>query len=182
MKKGMKLKIRVLTPVHIGSGEEMTPLEYFIDRERGFFHRLNMNSLFQDEKFRPFMNTFINEAARRRNIGEIVRDHSLLRRHILYSLPISAEARQPLLTNPANVKTYIKSAGRAFIPGSSLKGSILSAILWYVLKEACSKDQSEKARIQELLSSRKNDRKTFDELLRFAFPLIVPGARSFQDA
>jgi len=182
MKRGMKIKIRVLTPVHIGSGEELTPLEYFIDRERGFFHRLNMNSLFQDEKFQPFVNTFISEATRRRNIGEIVRDHSLLRRHILYSLPISAEARQPLLTSPANVKTYIKTAGRVFIPGSSLKGSILSAILWFVLKEACIKDQSKKARIQEILSSKKNDQKAFDDLLRIALPLIVLESRSVPDA
>ena len=181
MKRRMKTRIKVLTPVHIGSGEELTPLEYFIDRERGLFHRLNMNSLFQDDKFRPFLNTFISEATRRRNIGEIVRDHSLLRRHILYSLPISAEARQPLLTNPANVKTYIKSAGRVFIPGSSLKGSILSAILWFVLKEACSKDWSKKEEIQGLLSSRRNDQRSFDELLRFAFPLIAPGLRSVSD-
>jgi CRISPR type III-A-associated RAMP protein Csm5 len=182
MKGRMKTIIKILTPVHIGSGEELSPLEYFVDRERGFFHRLNMNSLFQDEKFRPFLNTFINEAARRRNIGDIVKDHSLLRRHILYSLSVSAEARQPLLTNPANVKTYIKSAGRVFIPGSSLKGSILSALLWFVLKEACSKDQAKKEQIQFLLSSRRNDVGAFDKLLRLAFPLIVPGSRSVSDA
>jgi len=171
----MKIGIRVLSPIHIGSGEELTPSEYLVDREKGFFHRLNMDSLFQDEKFRPYLERFIREAAQRRAIGDIIKDHFLFQRHILYSIPVSSEARQAIFSAPANVKAFIKSGGRVYLPGSSLKGSILSAILWFVLKEHYLKwDQSHKVRLQELLSARRYDHAAFDELLKVAFPLIAP--------
>ncbi len=171
----MKIKIKILTPVHIGSGEEISPLEYFIDRERGNFNRLNMNSLLRDEKFKPFMNKFISEASRSRYIRQIINNDALLRRHVLYSLPISAEARSYLITNPTNVKSFIKSAGRVYLPGSSLKGAILSAVLWYAIKQNYPKqDIPQKKRIETFLSTkRRESQRAYDELLKIVFPWIA---------
>ncbi|MCX7974432.1 MAG: type III-A CRISPR-associated RAMP protein Csm5 [Candidatus Aminicenantes bacterium] len=175
----MKIRIRILTPVHIGSGEDISPMEYLVDREKGLFHRLNMDSLFRDEKFQPYRERFIKEASHSRYIGQIVSDHSILKRHILYTLSISAEARQQILTNPTNVKAFIKSAGRVYIPGSSLKGSILSALLYYVIKENYpSLTDQQKSNIQEILKFRKKEnRQDYESFLNIAFSWIAPHSR-----
>lgn len=170
----MKIRIEVLTPIHIGSGEEISPMEYFIDREKGVFHRLNMDSLFRDERFKRHRERFINEAARSRSIGQIIPDQDLLRRHILYTLPISAEARQYIITNPINIKAYIKSAGRPYIPGSALKGSVLSALIWHVIRENYPKQSdSQKMEIQNIFLGKERINAS-EILLKKALSLIAP--------
>lgn len=173
----MRIKIEILTPVHIGSGEEISPLEYFIDREKGVVHRLNLNTLFQDERFNDHRERFINEAAKRRYIGQIISDQNLLRRHILYSVPISADARRAIMDNPANIKAYIKSAGRPYIPGSALKGSLLSALIWHIIKEKyAGLCNSQKEKINKIFLDREDRDMHWasDDLLNLAFFLIEP--------
>ena len=66
-------------------------------------------------------------AAQARQIERYV-PKEVLTRHILYSLPAPGGAQYP-------IKALVKSGGRVMIPGSSLKGSLLSAVLWKVLSE-----------------------------------------------
>lgn len=132
----MKIKIKILSPLHIGSGEEITPSEYLIDNG---FHRINIDSLIKDSDFKPHFDKFIELAKTQRYIGDIV-NHSLLKRHILYTIPISGDARSYLAKNRTIVKEFIKTAGRVYVPGSSVKGSILSAIFWFTLKEIYNND------------------------------------------
>ena len=146
----MKAKIRVLTPVHIGSGQSISPTGYFVDKTAGNFNFLKMDSLFQDPGFQPYQAKFLNEARFSRYIGDIVTNHQLLKKHVLYAIPASPQARQ---TNPTEVKEFTKSAGRPFIPGSSLKGAIISALLFHALKELY-KDPREKTQIESYLTTR----------------------------
>jgi len=125
----MKIKIRILSPVHIGSGNEISPLEYFI--KDGKFYRVDVDNLFSSPDFKPMMDKFIEQAKRERKISEIL-PVNLLEKHVLYSIDVSQLNKQP---NPIQVKEYIKSAGRVYIPGSSLKGSILSGVLENVLSK-----------------------------------------------
>lgn len=174
----MRIKIKILTPIHIGSGEEISPMEYFIDRDKGFFHRLNMETLFRDERFKPYKERFIKEAARSRYIGQIIPDQALLRRHVLYSLPISAEARQQIITNPTNIKAYIKSAGRPYLPGSSLKGSLLSALIWFLIKRNYPElPDNQKKEIEELLT-RRDTRRANELLLEKVFSWLAPKTKA----
>ncbi len=128
----MKIRLQTLAPVHIGSGEEISPIEYFVEGDK--FVRVEMDGLFSDLGFRPCLDSFVKAAsAGNRYIGDIV-GKKLLLSHPRYILPINSSAKQYLQTNRTIVKAFIKSAGRVFIPGSSLKGSILSAVMYYVLK------------------------------------------------
>ncbi len=123
----MKIKIETLTPIHIGSGKEISPLEYLIE---GFkFHKIDMDSLFKDPEFSKYFEKFIKEVGTARYIGNII-NPDLLKKHINYSIEIEKETKEYLENNFTRVKEFIKSAGRVFIPGSSLKGAILSAVLW----------------------------------------------------
>lgn len=125
----MKIKLKTLSPVHIGSGEEISPTEYFIEGSK--FIRLDMDGLFKDPDFNPVMDKFIEWARNQRYIGDIFPNKSLLLRHPLYYLPVSSRAK-----NPIAVKAFVKSAGRVYLPGSSVKGSILSGVMEEVLKES----------------------------------------------
>ncbi|MCR4428829.1 MAG: type III-A CRISPR-associated RAMP protein Csm5 [Caldiserica bacterium] len=134
----MRLKIKVLSPIHIGSGEELPPMYYYI--QEGKFLRLNFDSLFQDPEFRKYSDSFIKHSIQDRDIKgqvreikEIIRDESLLKKHIMYAIPLGGGFEPGGERRRYPVKTFVKSAGRVFIPGSSLKGAILSAISWYWL-------------------------------------------------
>ncbi|MEO0102879.1 MAG: type III-A CRISPR-associated RAMP protein Csm5 [candidate division WOR-3 bacterium] len=178
----MKIKIRILTPVHIGSGEEISPLEYLIVNNQ--YHRISMDTLFADPEFQKLMEEFIKLAETQRYIGDVF-PTSLLRRHLLYSLPITGEAQNYLRNNKTVVKEFIKSAGRVYIPGSSLKGSILSAIFWDSLKKAYNSETfwniKTKQRVNPLLAKEfitqsLQGRFRYDELLNFAFFRFATGA------
>ncbi len=173
----MRLKLEILTPVHIGSGAEISPSEYYIEKDSGRFMRLNMDALFQDSLFKKYLDRFLMEASRQRYIGSII-DHYLLKKYPQYTIPISEEAKSYLLNNQTKVKAIAKTAGRVFIPGSSLKGSILSAIMWHVLK---SNYVAYKEKINEMLTKRiqnKNEeRKIYNELLTISLSLIAPSSK-----
>ncbi|HCJ67129.1 MAG TPA: type III-A CRISPR-associated RAMP protein Csm5 [Elusimicrobia bacterium] len=128
----MKIKLKTLSPVHIGSGEEISPLEYLIDNK---FIRINMDALFKDSDFQPLKEKFISSAIQQRYIGDLL-PVDLLRKYPLYILDIHPSTKDYLKEHKTIVKSFIKSAGRPYIPGSSIKGSILSAVVWYVLSEA----------------------------------------------
>lgn len=124
----MKIRLKVLTPIHIGSGEEISPVEYLVQDNK--FIRINMQTLFEDKEFKPLMDKFIIASQNQRYIGDLLPEELLLK-HSLYSLNISSKER----FNFINVKSFIKSANRVYIPGSSLKGAILSAVIWKKAKE-----------------------------------------------
>ncbi|MCM8760081.1 MAG: type III-A CRISPR-associated RAMP protein Csm5, partial [Candidatus Omnitrophica bacterium] len=124
----MIFRIRVLSPVHIGNGNAISPLEYFI--ENNSFVRIDMDKLFNDPDFIPQMRTFIDKAGFERNISKIL-SQNLYKKHPLYALSVHSSAKG---SNPIEVREYIKSAGRVFIPGSSIKGSILSGVMETILK------------------------------------------------
>jgi CRISPR-associated protein Csm5 len=171
----MKIKIKILTPVHIGSGAEITPSEYFI--ENGKFFRINMDSLFQDSEFLPFMDKFIEIAKTQRYIGDIL-PQPLLKKHILYSISVTKTAFEYIQKNRTVVKEHIKTAGNVFIPGSSLKGSIFSGVFWYYLKESYHsnntytfKDRGTSVTLpaNEFITQALQGRYRYDDLLNFAF-------------
>ena len=155
----MKIIIKTLTPVHIGSGKEISPTEYLI--ENGYFHRINLNSLFADPDFQPFLEKFIDSALHTRYLGDLL-PQEILKKHILYTLPITGKAKEYLKNNKTIVKEFIKTAGKVFIPGSSLKGSILSAIFYHILKENFSSDK-------EFILQSLQFKNKYENLLDFVF-------------
>ena len=162
----MKIKLKTLSPVHIGSGEEITPMEYDLNER---FNRIDMNSLFSDPDFEPMMEKFIAAAGSQRYIGDQL-PHEILMSHRLYSISVRLNAQDYLEEHRTTVKSFIKSAGRVYIPGSSLKGCILSALIWFVLKDAQGRD---KENIQFCMK----ERGRFNDLLNIAFNNMIRDKR-----
>jgi len=124
----MKIKLKTLSPIHIGSGNTLSPLDYFIDEKN--FNVVETEGLLKDDEFLKRKEDFIRKTSIGiRNIKEIL-ETKLLKKHINYSIPIDLSTTLYVKNHQIEAKEFIKSAGRVFIPGSSLKGSILSGVIW----------------------------------------------------
>jgi len=145
----MKLWLKALTPIHIGSGYEISPMEYFLGDG---FSRLDLNTLFRDPAFNAYREDFLEKARRgQRYIRDAVQDENLLKRHALYEIPISPGSRSYIASHPINVREHINSAGRIFIPGSSIKGAIVSALLFNKIGKLIDKEQNLKSILNDML-------------------------------
>ena len=162
----MKYKLEVLSPVHIGSGFNISPVEYVADDK---FYRIDMDSLFKDEKFN--IDDFIENAKFGSfYLGKFYGD--IAKSHKRYVLEISNSAKKSLTDKKSEVREFIKTGNGVYIPGSSIKGALRTAILWYILKndrELYSKMESYLESI--LYSSRKPPNKKYvdNEIEKFVF-------------
>jgi len=120
-----RYQIEILSPVHIGSGNKISPIEYVLDNR---FHRIDMDSLFRDSRF-P-VDKFIEKAKSSLYLGTYFPD--IAKQHKIYSLDVS---RQLLIEKKiGEVLEFIKSGGSVYLPGTSIKGAIRTAILYYAIK------------------------------------------------
>jgi CRISPR-associated protein Csm5 len=162
-----KYEMEILTPLHIGSGEKIYPLEYVIDKE---FIRVNMDKLFAEPSFQREM--FIRESKKRDfYLGAFDKNNSL--KYPLYetavALSTASELTNNLGTPNALVLDFIKEGKNFYIPGSSLKGAIRTAMLWNFLQEANIRSEFEGSLKKELV--RKKDPKEGRRVKRERFSL-----------
>lgn len=128
-------KLTALTPVHIGTGETITPEEYFIQADK--LVRINLHRILMEwpegsrRRFEQLIAANQLEPARR-----MLRDAGCDPRYQLYQAAVGAAARQELQReDPARrsgeVHVLLRNlaAGAAVIPGSAIKGAIRTAIV-----------------------------------------------------
>ncbi len=155
MSSSFRVKLKVLSPIHIGSGETLTRLDYYFDNT-GKFCRVNLDSLFADPDFADQRDKFLEAAPNGERIDKLV-PLPLLEKHQRYRLPASKTALQFGKDRSVEVKACIKSAGRVYIPGSSVKGAILSALIWKVLSDGWAKGPDAQQAIRSLVLGNQSD-------------------------
>jgi len=123
----MKLKLKTLTPIHIGTGKELSPLEFFNN------FRINYDKLFDliaEEKKDDFFNWIDQKNYASFSVKDIqekfgIKANEIISKCGLYRFNQSFQDK---------VREGIKdSSNRLFIPGSSIKGSLRTALLYKVL-------------------------------------------------
>ncbi|OYD13897.1 type III-A CRISPR-associated RAMP protein Csm5 [candidate division WOR-3 bacterium JGI_Cruoil_03_44_89] len=140
--KKHKCKGEILSPLHIGTGKEITPLDYFIKDNRLIVY--NFQKLLRENT--DFAENFLDRAEKQnprllflnKDIlsGEQKNDKS----YYLYTEEIPKYLKGNLETemnkgNKANIWEFIKdSKYKSYIPGSSIKGAIRTAIAYYIFK------------------------------------------------
>jgi CRISPR type III-A-associated RAMP protein Csm5 len=117
---GLRLVLETLTPVHIWSGTNYGPSDYYVDGEE--LIRVDFYGLVGDREFQRYKEKVIWALNRRASIHGAA--PSLAERHVLYRL------RNKGVFENKTVREFIKTSGRPYIPGSSLKGAILTALIW----------------------------------------------------
>ncbi|HIH70052.1 type III-A CRISPR-associated RAMP protein Csm5 [Methermicoccus shengliensis] len=132
----MRCTLETLSPLHIGSGGRISPIEYIADDR---LYRLDMDSVFRDDRFdaeryiREMMGGVvyigsIDEGVHRRS--ENIRYAVDAERRVLSELRNLASRG----AKDAEIYEFVKSADRPYIPASSVKGAIRTALLWHALK------------------------------------------------
>jgi CRISPR-associated protein Csm5 len=136
--------IETLSPVFIGSGNELTQLDYF--QEGDYIYVVDFEELakilgeVERKDFKDFIDWLTEFVQKNLKDGELKNKEQIFKRGIKeriikekkYLRKIRVES--PDFHKKTKISEFIKSAGRAYIPGSSIKGAIRSAVLYYVLK------------------------------------------------
>lgn len=159
----MMATIESISPVHIGNGVHISPLEYWL---QDVFVRLDMDALFSDDRFAAVSEQFIRAASGSRYIGDLIPEE-LFYDHCRYWIPFAPEAGAHLASNRVDVHEFVKTSGRVFLPGSSIKGAILSAAVHRVLCELYPKKSYQK-KIEDLLHKPKG-RFSFADMMDLVF-------------
>lgn len=130
----MNFKIEILTPVNIGSGELLSPYSDYI-YEKGYVYYIDYDFLLEELSQKAdslgLMDEFVAivRSQASSNIRSKFKLKSFLekvgldyKKYFYKKLPTSEEVRE-------QVQLHVKSAGQPYIPGSSLKGAIRTALL-----------------------------------------------------
>jgi len=125
--KTARFRLTTLTPVHVGAGAKYGPLEYYIRDNR--LCRVDFYRLCSDPGFTKYRDRIIKSALemRKERIDQLAPD--LAERFQLYSIDQAG-----LSGEYPDVSEHIKTGMRPYIPGSSLKGSILTALVYDYFK------------------------------------------------
>lgn len=131
--KNYKIKCEILSPIHIGDGTEIEPFEYVIEDK---LYKINLNEFLyslpenlskelkelQTKNDLTGVRKFIKENINLKNFTEWQTDVSDAVKRI-YNEKFD-EPQNQLIMSP-----FIRSSDKPYIPGSSIKGSIRTALL-----------------------------------------------------
>ncbi len=140
MRKILNIKAKAFMPVHVGGGEDhkLDPLDYVV--KENWFYRINISNMLKSDK--TFSDLFVKTVEDRFAIGR-------LRRIIadafnpenadmwIHRAKVSASFKEAYiknlddlrLNNQLLVQCFPLTGNRAYLPGSSIKGSIRTAVL-----------------------------------------------------
>ena len=136
----MKYKLKILSPLHIGCGEEYNGLSYLMDKRKKppqisildedmIFNNLNDFQIkkfvtwIENEKF-PNLFYFFKNLLKDNNFSL----QNQLRQKAIYTIPNYA-GNEKL----KNINSFIKQINRPYIPGTEIKGAVRTAILYCLL-------------------------------------------------
>jgi len=158
-----KYELEVLSPLHVGSGDLITPLEYVVVDDK--FYRVDMSAVFRDEEFNveAFMEAVGRDEERLRFSD--FSSPELGKRYERYALALSAATGKDLESRAGDVREFIKTKERPYVPGSSIKGAIRTAMLWNALKEDPGKLRALKNHLRRLMRQDKVNKKKVGEYI-----------------
>ncbi|MGH7087182.1 MAG: type III-A CRISPR-associated RAMP protein Csm5 [Acetobacteraceae bacterium] len=159
----LTLRAIPLTPIHVGDGTELTPDQYKIgNRELLLFNPARTLVGLPEEQRKRYLQALdhgqLEES--QRIIREAVRDEQVTGRIAVSDS--SAEALRPNANRSGRVHPFVRSGGKPFIPGSSIKGALRTALINRFA------DAGVKRRVEEV----KDVRSKHNALVRSALNLV----------
>ncbi|RLI85850.1 MAG: type III-A CRISPR-associated RAMP protein Csm5 [Archaeoglobales archaeon] len=118
------MEIRTLTPVHVSSGNKLTRIDFIVRDGKVFV--LDTPRLFEALEWKDVMK-LVDELSYR-SLVDIAKEFGIdVVDFRLYYVKLTGSVGNEILEQ-------IKTEGRSYIPGSSIKGAIRTAILWHIVK------------------------------------------------
>ena len=132
------MKITLLTPLHIGGEkEELTPLNFIHSDNK--IYVINQMRLWEGLKKEGLLDSYLKEVEGKQNrfkLTAFFNGNQLLRESFLRETVSSYSLGNPHKLTPEKIKPFIANAyAQAYLPGSSLKGAIRTAIMWKILNK-----------------------------------------------
>ena len=148
----MKVKLKVLTPLHIGNGEKWLSFQFFLYNGKIYFFdfdalRNAFSKVLQREKMESLLTYHWSENKDKgRNkdgdsiLAKFLKNHGKSPAHIIQYAKYSLVC--PSIKVGGEVESFIKFGEKnVFIPGSSVKGAIRTAVLYCTFKRILGKNQ-----------------------------------------
>lgn len=136
----MKVALTTVTPIHIGNGESLSPYTDYVVGQRGTVYLMDRQKvndrLASLENSDEAIDEFVNRVMGHQNTGKPFSLKQFFEQHgIDYQ-----ELARSICQTDADIKNEeihetIKSASRPYIPGSSMKGAVKTALLYFHRKE-----------------------------------------------
>ncbi len=129
------MTMRIASPLHVGNGNELTPIDIYPGE--GLVHVIDIGKLVNDltgldVSFSEIIHLLKNPQGDAYIWkGYMDEFHMKPSNYALYSMKVHGE----LGSRSMRIKDFIKQNGRPYVPGSSVKGAIRTAVLYKVLKE-----------------------------------------------
>jgi CRISPR-associated protein Csm5 len=120
-----KYYIKIITPVHIGSGNEYGKWDFSTEGNKVFI--VDINELLERNTNNTYLISHFAEDTHK-NLTELLNKAKIKDPPTLYHLAGDIQNMQKL-------NEHIKTSGEPYIPGSSIKGAIRTAILWKLAKD-----------------------------------------------
>jgi len=182
--KSYRFTAEALTPIHIGCGLEIDPTEFNLkgDRLMRFSPSLIIDNLHHDERSRFLA---ILDRADIKEIQNFLRSHFDESRHGLGKIEVSEQFSQEFRARISNPGSQFRvemmprnnHSGRVYIPGSSLKGAIRTAVINHFtnqvpesrhkVHDAVRAEKRNKARVLEEAALNRRHNETHKDLFRF---------------
>ena len=132
------MKIRLITPLHIGDGGEILPPEYSPEKGKLKVFPVDhivseLGKIYSGPRLKNIyiqLRDFVKENGFKKNFGDFMREASVSIPQA-YDLELRCALRYGDEYRP--VKTFIKTFGKPYIPGSEIKGALRTAFIFGVI-------------------------------------------------
>lgn len=153
-----RIKAEILTPVHIGDGTELEPLEYVIKDK---FYKVNLEewlSTLSGQKAKEFQKLTGREYAQKSiltQLRQFIRDNIDINKYTEWVADVSKtvkrryEEKFDAPENQLRMPPFIRTGNRPFLPGSSIKGAIRTAYLNFLKRNTRALNKSTQADLVE---------------------------------
>jgi CRISPR-associated protein Csm5 len=159
--KTYKMKLTTLSPVFIGGGEELSALDYCYDKNS---HQLK---IIDEEKFAKFLvekhllDDFMNFVMSNKNAK--LYNWGKSKNITLINCPIYKKTYNNIDIKSNDINLFVKdNHDKAYIPGSSIKGAIRTAVLSQMLKESPEISRKYQQKIVTIAQNARNKREFND--------------------
>jgi CRISPR-associated protein Csm5 len=161
-KQVFKVLYRIVTPVHIGTGEDISPLEYVI--KNGVLYRIESDDLISklnEEQLKRFYSYIENNKfVELRNVIVENFDEKFARYKVGVTNSIAEKYEKSIndVKNQLLVSPFIRSVldFKPYLPGSSIKGAIRTAIINDIIQEKIKTEGKKAKELQRELLNKKH--------------------------
>lgn len=130
----MNYEIELLTPVQIGNGDKYTPLDSVVTND--YFYAIDLDTFYQKLYERRKLQEYLNFIEKKPYLSEYLSGTDIEIEDVKkYRLQLTPQNKKDIDYIKKRTHQFIKNAyGEVYIPGSEIKGSIRTAVLYNLLR------------------------------------------------